>query len=104
MTPRRPSRPKDFHKEKRFHACAKPLFLLQAQTETAIAPFRGREVFEFTSLFERWFLSTDPQAGDFLLRLDAGSSSTRDCGVGGLEPQDTGLDKTEEFKKLEKRA
>ena len=68
---------------------------------TAKAPFRGGEVFAFTSLFERWFLSTDSQAGDFLLRWIEGSRGPSYCGIGVSEPQDTGFDKIEEMKRLE---
>jgi hypothetical protein len=85
-------------------ACKKAAHLLKTKTETARAPLRGRKEGAFTSLFERWFLSTDSQAGDFLLWLVGGSRGPSGCGTVVSEPQDAGTDKILEMKRLEKVA
>src|SRR5580658_8483599 len=90
-----------FLAESSFPACQKSEFLLQAHHETAMAPFRGGEVLAFTSLFERWFLSTDSQAGDFLPRLIRGSGGTSNCGLRDAEALNIGFDKITEMKALE---
>jgi hypothetical protein len=95
---------KNFPKKTHFRACAQALFLLQEKTEAAMASFRGGEVVAFTSLFERWFLSTDSQAGEFLLRLVGGSPAPSHCGMGAQEPLDTGFNKFIEMAALEKIA
>jgi hypothetical protein len=61
------TKPKNNCPEIHFHACKKWAGLLKIIIEAAMAPFRGGKVFAFISLFERWFLSTDSQAGEFLL-------------------------------------
>jgi hypothetical protein len=95
---------KNFLGQTHFLACAKTLFLLQAQSGTAMASFRGGEVLAFTSLFERWFLSTDSQAGEFLLRLIGGSLAPSHCGMEAQEPLDTGFNKIIEMAVLEEFA
>jgi hypothetical protein len=101
MNSRHPHHLKYFSSQSHFPACQKRLFLLQTKTETARAPFQGGEVFAFTSLFERWFLSTDSQAGDFLLRFVGGSHDPSPCGVDLAEPLNTGFDKIMEMRELE---
>jgi hypothetical protein len=58
---------KNNRSEIHFHACQKWSALIKTTMEAAMAPLRGGKVFAFISLFERWFLSTDSQAGEFLL-------------------------------------
>jgi hypothetical protein len=93
MNPRLPTLFKNISSQRHFPACQKWAHLLKTQMETAMAPFRGGVVFAFTSLFERWSLLTDSQAGEFLLRWNGGSRDPRSCGIGVSEPQDTGFDK-----------
>jgi hypothetical protein len=101
MNPSCQSKLKINHSKRQFPACQKWALLLKTSMETARAPFRGGEVFAFISLFERWFLSTDSQAGDFLPWLIGGSRGPSHCGIGVSEPQDTGFDKLQEMIKLE---
>jgi hypothetical protein len=93
MNTRRPTKFKKNLSQRHFPACKKGMLLLKSNIETAKAPFRGGAAFAFTSLFERWFLSTDSQAGDFLPLLNGGLRDPSHCGVGVSEPQDTGFDK-----------
>jgi hypothetical protein len=62
-----PTKTKNNRSEIHFPACQKWTGLLKIIMGAAMAPFRGGKVFAFISLFERWFLSTDSQAGEFLL-------------------------------------
>jgi hypothetical protein len=101
MNARRFTKSKKNTSQGHFPACQEAAFLLQIKMETAMAPLRGGAVVAFTSLFERWFLSTDSQAGDFLPRLIGGSRGPSYCGIGVSEPQDTGFDKIEEMRRLE---
>jgi hypothetical protein len=93
MNARRPTKSKKIRSQTHFRACQKRAFLLKNKTEMARTPLRGGKVFAFTSLFERWFLLTDSQAGDFLLRLNEGSRDPSHCGIEASEAQDTGSDK-----------
>jgi hypothetical protein len=101
MNRRLPTQSKKFLAQSHFPACKKKAPLLQTKMETAMAPFQGGEVVAFTSLFERWFLSTDSQAGDFLPWLIGGSRGPRNCGVGSAQPQDTGIAKILKMERLE---
>jgi hypothetical protein len=87
--------------QRHFLACKKLVFLLKANTEAAMVPFRGGKVFAFTSLFERWFLSTDSQAGLFLPRWNRGSDDPSYSGIEVIEPLNTDFDKTIKTKLLE---
>jgi hypothetical protein len=93
MNPARPQHTKNIPSQSDFPACKRTPLLLKRKIETTLAPFRERRSFEFTSLFERWSISTHSQAGVFLLRLIGGSRDTSHCGIGVSEPQDTGFDK-----------
>jgi hypothetical protein len=93
MNTRRQTKSKKNRSQRHFPACKKRMLLLKTNIETAKAPLRGGEAFAFTSLFERWFLSTDSQAGDFLPRLNEGSRDPSHCGGEVAGPQDTGFDK-----------
>jgi len=87
--------------QRHFLACKKLVFLLKANTEAAMVSFRGGKVFAFTSLFERWFLSTDSQAGLFLPRWNRGSDDPSYSGIEVIEPLNTDFDKTIKTKLLE---
>jgi hypothetical protein len=69
MNPRHPAIAKKNHSQSYFPACQEWAILLKTKMAAATAPFRGGAVLAFISLFERWFLSTDSQAGEFLLGL-----------------------------------
>jgi hypothetical protein len=101
MNPRPPTKSKKIPAEKHFPACKKRAHLLKTKMETALAPLKGGEAVAFTSLFERWFLSTDSQAGDFLLWLIGGWRGPSSCGIEVSEPQDTGIDKILRTERLE---
>jgi hypothetical protein len=91
----------NFLSQRHFLACKNLISLLKANTEAVMAPFRGGKVFAFSSLFERWFLSTDSQAGDFLPRWIRGSCDPSHCGIWVAEPLNTEFDKITKTKLLE---
>jgi hypothetical protein len=96
MNTSRPQNAKKIPSQSDFPACQRTPLLLKTKMDTALAPFRQRRRFEFTSLFERWSIWTHSQAGVFLLRLFGGSRDPIHCGMGVSEPQNTGFDKFEE--------
>jgi hypothetical protein len=83
-----------------FLACKKTFLLLKTKMDTALSPFRQGRSLEFTGLFERSLISIHSQAGVFFLRLVGGSCNPSGCGIGFLEPQDTGFDKFNERSRL----
>jgi hypothetical protein len=101
MKPRRHQFFKNFRTENKFPACKKSILLLKTKMETARVPSQQRRSFEFTSLFERWSIPTDSQAGVFLLRLAGGSRDAIHCGIEVSEPQDAGFNKLNERIRLE---
>jgi hypothetical protein len=81
-------------------ACRIIFLLLKITIGAAGTPSQQRRSFNFTSLFERWLISTHSQAGVFLLRLIGGSRDPIPSGVGPSKPQDAEFIKSNKMTRL----